>query len=161
MPARTGAGRPAVPTSLKLLRGNKGKRPLSTREPKPKPGLPKAPKWLDSVALEFYQRVGALLRRMQVITEADGEALALAAEAFSEYRAARRACKKGRTYKVTTESGATMIRPRPEVAMGADAWRRVQGALIQFGLTPSSRSKVTVAGDGHEKDPLDEFFGDS
>jgi hypothetical protein len=38
------------PSSLKLLKGNPGKRPLNEREPKPPAGAPEAPAHLDEEA---------------------------------------------------------------------------------------------------------------
>jgi P27 family predicted phage terminase small subunit len=35
---------------------------------------------------------------------------------------------------------------RPEVAMRSDAWNRMKSMLAEFGLTPSSRSRVSATG---------------
>src|SRR5690349_4031719 len=40
-------GRRSVPTTLKLLRGNPGKRPLNAREPMPKAPLADPPDWFS------------------------------------------------------------------------------------------------------------------
>lgn len=53
---------------------------------------------------------------------------------------------------------SVIIRPRPEVKMASDAWRRVQRMLTEFGLTPSSRSKVKGEPEG-EADPFEEWAG--
>ena len=42
--------------------------------------------------------------------------------------------------------------------MYSDASKRLHSLLTEFGLTPSSRSKVKGPGDGEEKDPLREFL---
>lgn len=55
------------------------------------------------------------------------------------------------------EDWSVIIRPRPEVKMASDAWRRVQRMLVEFGLTPSSRSKVSRAGDAEEADPFEQW----
>lgn len=65
--------------------------------------------------------------------------------------------KEGRFYEAETKFGL-MIRPHPAVTMYSDASKRLHALLVEFGLTPSSRSKVKVPGDGDEKDPLKEFL---
>ena len=42
-------GRKPIPTELKRLNGNPGKRPLSDKEPQPEPKLPRAPSFLNKV----------------------------------------------------------------------------------------------------------------
>jgi P27 family predicted phage terminase small subunit len=80
---------------------------------------------------------------MRVLTEADGEALALAADALADYVTARGVIqKKGHTYETKTEAGAVMVRPRPEVSIASDAWKRARLMLLEFGLTPAARGKV-------------------
>ena len=51
----------------------------------------------------------------------------------------------GMTYEATTQSGSISHRPRPEVAIASDAWRRAAMALAALGLTPRSRDTVEVA----------------
>lgn len=65
--------------------------------------------------------------------------------------------REGRFYTADTKFGE-MIRPHPAVAMYSDASKRLHALLVEFGLTPSSRSKVKAPGDGDEKDPLQEFI---
>ena len=40
------------------------------------------------------------------------------------------------TYESINESGAVLIRTRPEVSMCADAWKRAKSMMVEFGLTP-------------------------
>jgi P27 family predicted phage terminase small subunit len=91
----------------------------------------------------WYERLARIVDPMRVGTEADGLALELAASALAEYEAAARVIlADGPTYEARTEAGAIMHRARPEQAIAADAWRRAMSMLLQFGLTPASRSKV-------------------
>jgi P27 family predicted phage terminase small subunit len=52
---------------------------------------------------------------------------------------------------------SVIIRPRPEVKMASDAWRRMQRMLTEFGLTPSSRSKLDLPGKVEPDDPFAEW----
>jgi phage terminase small subunit len=84
-----------------------------------------------------------LLAPLGVLTVVDGLGLELGALALAEcWRHEAVIREKGATYETTTPAGSTMIRPRPEVALAADAWRRASSMLQQFGLTPVSRARV-------------------
>jgi phage terminase small subunit len=61
-----------------------------------------------------------------------------------------------RYYTTTTENGSLMIRPHPAMAIRSDAWKRVVGMLDRFGMTPSSRTKVSALA-AVEIDPLAEW----
>ena len=98
-----------------------------------------------------------MLDRMRVLTEADGHALELLADAYGEYRAARAVIlKEGTTYESDTKHGK-IVRTRPEVAIAADAWKRMKAMLVEFGLTPSSRSQVSAA-PVEEEDEMETFL---
>ncbi|EGT3632348.1 phage terminase small subunit P27 family, partial [Morganella morganii] len=78
-------------------------------------------------------------------------------EAYTEYR---QHCdtldEQGYTY--TTESeGGTLIKAHPVAAMKADAWKRIRAMLGEFGMTPASRSKVTINTPA-EEDPFEAFM---
>lgn len=155
------AGRKAVPTALRLIRGNPGKRPLPKHEPRARLVAPDPPKRLQPVARSMWKELVPVLFRMRVLTEADLRALELICEAWAEYRQAQLIiAKQGAWYETINESGGKMIRSHPALVDRADAWRRAKAGLVEFGLTPASRTKVTAAPeDAH--DPLQEFLGGS
>lgn len=165
-------GRPPKPTALKLLHGNPGKRPLPANEPQPPADGVKVPTWLKGRARRLWRQIEPILADMRVLTVADTQALALLCDALAEYVEAREVVRKtGMTYESVRVVGttrdddgnevpitSTMVRQRPEVAIAADAWRRANQMLQQFGLTPSSRAKVP-AQPKEEVDPFEELFG--
>ncbi|MFK8827308.1 phage terminase small subunit P27 family, partial [Citrobacter freundii] len=59
--------------------------------------------------------------------------------------------REGYTYAVYSDDDADegkereirMIKPHPAAMMKADAWKRLRAMLAEFGMTPSSRSKVS------------------
>jgi len=61
----------------------------------------------------------------------------------------------GETY--VTEAG--LIKAHPAVAMRNDAARRLQSLLAEFGMTPSSRSKVSAKDEDGKADPAAKYFG--
>jgi P27 family predicted phage terminase small subunit len=44
----------------------------------------------------------------------------------------------------TKENGDCMIKAHPAAIMKADAWKRLRAMLAEFGMTPASRSKVSI-----------------
>jgi P27 family predicted phage terminase small subunit len=158
-------GRKRKPTALRLVDGNRGKRPLPKAEPKPKRGAPPIPPHVksDPVAAEEWKRLAALTGApsIGVLTVSDGPILEATVLAYSTFRLASAALEKSLTYTCPTKNGGTMVRSRPEVFIAADAWRRYVVGLTHFGLSPATRSKVSALPyDGQEKDPAAEFLGE-
>lgn len=152
------AGRRPTPTHLRLVKGNPGKRPVNAAEPKPRRELPAAPAHMTAEARVAWGRLTVLLDQMGVLTSADAYALERLAELYAEVCALTAALDaEGRTYESATQNG-TIIRPRPEAAMLADADRRFRAYLIEFGLTPAARSRVRADGEGEKADPAAAYF---
>ena len=134
-----------LPTRLKQLRGTLRRDRTNVREPKPLVRIPPCRRSLPASVRAMYRRLSRILAPLRVVTVADGLALELASSVLVEYETnARVVLEQGSTYEATTAAGAVMHRARPEQAIAADAWRRAATMLQQFGLTPSSRSKVEV-----------------
>jgi P27 family predicted phage terminase small subunit len=92
---------------------------------------------------------------MKVLTLADGLALELCAEAFAEWREADAVVRQhGAFYQTTTKSGEAIL-PHPAARQRSDAWRRAQRMLSEFGLSPSSRTRVEAIPGGLE--PVNAF----
>jgi P27 family predicted phage terminase small subunit len=168
------AGRKATPTALKLVTGNPGKRALNKKEPKLAPGVPRMPSHLSPRAKAAWKKLAKLLKDMGVLTLADGMALERLCDVYAEILELRDEIKKnGRTYqsvkiigenvdeetKEFTQVEQMLMKANPAVQMLADADRRFKGYLVEFGLTPSARSKVQVTDGSKKKEDLDEFFG--
>lgn len=155
------AGRRPKPTALKLVAGNPGKRATNKREPKPRREIPSCPAHLSDDGKVAWGRLSVLLDRMGVLTEADTAALERLCDCYADILESRELIKTdGRTYKVSTQSGDTLIKANPAVAQLRAADSQFKSYLVEFGLTPAARSKVQATPDDDEKDdPLKEFFG--
>lgn len=167
------AGRKKKPTHMALVQGNPGKRPINKLEPKPERGIPTCPAHLSKRAKITFRKLGKALHAMGVLTKADGLALELLVTAHDEYRDARDIIhdaaaekifegqtvemKDGLIYKSFTQNGV-ILRAHPANALATNAWRRTASMLAEFGLTPASRSKVSMVGDAAEEDPFDAFL---
>lgn len=76
------AGRKNIPTNLKILRGNPGKRALNKNEPTPG-GMPNCPSHLDKMAKKEWKRFAPILHRLGLLTEVDGPAFAAYCQQYS------------------------------------------------------------------------------
>ncbi len=154
-------GRKPVPTHLKLVKGNPGKRALNKAEPKPRRERVSPPSHLSDKARETWGYVSALLDDMGVLTRPDALALEQLCEAYADYLAARATLKAfgSNYYKTPTATGGEMVRAHPAVAVVSDADRRIRAWLTEFGMTPSARTRVHGEGEDDKADPAAEFFG--
>jgi phage terminase small subunit len=126
-------GRPRKPTTLKVLEGNPGKRPLPKNEPKPTIGA-EAPPWMTAPgARAEWERIAPRLLRLGLLTEIDAEAFALLCGHLAD-------------------AGEQMGLARP---VDPRLTSEIRQFLSQFGMTPASRSKVAGAGKPpEEEDPF-------
>lgn len=144
------------PTRLKILRGNPGRRPLNKREPVPKPGKPVAMDCLTPAATVHFARLSEQLSAMKILTEADQAALSALAQSIADYEEATRALAiTGPVVESDRERG--MVRS-PWLIVRKQAWDQMQRGLMDFGLTPSSRSKLQTLPGGDDADEA-RFFG--
>lgn len=148
-------GRPPKPTHLKVLEGNPGKRPLNVKEPKPKPTAPKCPVWLGPIAKKEWRRVVPELERLGLLTVVDGAALEGYCESYSKWVELSQFLKKfeKQGYMFKTPSG--YMQQLPQVGMAQKYLVLVKAFCSEFGLTPSSRARMTMPGQLDEDDPME------
>jgi phage terminase small subunit len=82
------------PTHLKLIEGNRGKRPINRKEAKTIPALPDPPPHLTADGLEEWRRVAGWLHKIGLLSEVDRAALAAYAQAYGRWVQAERAIAK-------------------------------------------------------------------
>lgn len=129
------------PTAIKRLEGNPGKRKLNEEEPIMTVCVPECPDHLDDVAKKEWGRLGAILTAMKVLAEADYIALANLCQAYSTLISAQRQLNKtGILYK--SKSG--YIQQSPLLGIIHTQTTIVNNLLREFGLTPSSRTRVAT-----------------
>lgn len=139
------AGRKAIPTHLKVVRGNPGKRALNKDEPKPSAGTLVAPDWLTKAERLEFETLAERLAEIGLNSDSYTESVALAAQLQVEIIELSEVIEReGRTYCVITKSGDRMVRARPEWNLRAEARRHLQSLLAEFGLTPSAATRVKV-----------------
>lgn len=136
------AGRPRKPTHLKLLEGTFRPDRAPENEPMPEAVAPDCPTWLHREAKREWKRIAPLLAELGLLTRIDRSALAAYCQLFARWYEAERAIKK---------HGMVMMAPwglemqRPEVGIAANTLKLMKAYLVEFGLTPSARSRINVA----------------
>lgn len=136
------------PTALKELQGNPGKRPINKLEPKPKTGEPPMPRDLSAPARKVWKRMVKMLLKLGVLTVADGDALAALCEAKALWREALDDVRQNGitiSMEAATRNGAvTVSKKNPAISVMDSQAKIVKSYLESFGLTPSSRTKVST-----------------
>lgn len=154
-------GRKPTPTHLKVVAGNPGRRPLNDAEPVAQKSRPSCPSHASDKARETWGYVCSILDQMGLLSDVDALAIEMLCEAYADYLAAVQALKEFGSdyYQTVNQSGGVMHRAHPAVAVKQDADRRIRGWLAEFGMTPSSRSRVRAEGDGDDEDAAKRYFG--
>ena len=148
-------GRKPKPTALKLLDGNPGKRRINDREPSPPAGIPEAPGWFDDEARAEWFRISKILDDMGVLSLADHAALETYCTIYSRWVKAEAQVRKYGTIVKSPDKGFPMTSPYLTVANQAlEALRKL---AVEFGLTPSSRSRIRLPSEGDAASEFDRF----
>lgn len=136
-------GRKPKPTAMKILQGNPGKRALNGREPPTSAGVPRCPEHLTPEARAEWRRIAPVLSHMRVLRTGDRAALAAYCQHWARWvEAERKIAEMGGALVIKTPSGCLIQNPYVGIANTAmDAMRKF---LSEFGLTPSSRSRIVV-----------------
>ena len=142
-------GRKPKPTAIKELEGNPGKRELNQNEPKPKENAPKCPAWLDAEAKKEWKRVSKRLEEIGVLTEVDMAAFAGYCEAYSRWKDAEEFISKHGTIFKTPSGYWQQV---PHVSIAQTYLKIMIKFCEQFGMTPSSRSRIVAEKNGADTD---------
>jgi len=155
-------GRPPKPTHLKAVTGNPGKRALPKNEPKPKRKTPRKPATLEGIASEYWDRLRENLIDLGILAGVDEDAMEQMAHLYADIRRLQDDVdENGYTYESVTNEGGRMIKANPAGAQLRAAQALFKGLLTEFGMTPSSRSRVKGDGDNDDDkdDPAERHFG--
>jgi P27 family predicted phage terminase small subunit len=152
--ART--GRPPKPTRLKLLYGNPGKRPLNHNEPQPRDEMPDPPPHLTGEAREEWFRICRELNRIGLLTQVDRAAFAGYCVAWSQWiTALAELDREGQT--LVDDNGRSYSHPAVNHVIKFQT--TMHRFLSEFGLTPSSRSRLIIGDPNETASGLQAFLG--
>lgn len=149
-------GRKPTPTAMKELAGNPGKRPINEAEPKPD-GLDdlEPPYPLDDMARREWDRIAPQLDKLGLLTVADSVALYMYCRAFARYHEAERiVAEEG--ILIPGYRGSMVKNPAAQIAR--DAFADLLRICTEFGMTPSSRGRMSVPGSDEGDTGLESFL---
>lgn len=144
-----------IPTNIKLLNGNPGKRPINHDEPELPPLSDlKPPSFLFPIAKKEWKRLLPILARSGVITDLDVAALATYCNAYHTYVDASVQIKK---HGGIVEAPNGYLQNNPYMKIQRDAAADMNRWGAELGLTPAARTRVKAA-PGDEGDALDRLL---
>ena len=140
-------GRKPKPTETKKLEGNPGKRAINNQEPKPRVVIPSVPEHLQGEARAEYKRISAELSILKIITNLDRAALVSYCQAWGDYV---KACQKIKTEGEVITSDKGNLYQNPWVGIKTGAMDRMLRISAEFGMTPSSRTRLKVESESED-----------
>lgn len=150
-------GRKPTPTALKVLEGNPGKRKLNGAEPRPTKKAPDCPEWLEPEAKKEWCRLAETMEKLGVLTELDWTSFAGYCQAYARWMEAEKFMSEhGNLMK--TPSG--YVQQMPHVSISQTYLKIMNRFAEQFGLTPSSRSRIIANAENTDfADEMEELLG--
>jgi P27 family predicted phage terminase small subunit len=133
-------GRPRVPTKLKIIKGTDQPCRTNPDEPDPETEIPEIPHHLSYEAKVEWNRMAPILEEMGLISKIDMAAFAMYCQSWGDFvKAGNMINRIGRSPKDSKE--------RQNLSMwmkeSKDARLMAHKFLVEFGLTPASRTRVS------------------
>jgi len=152
-----GARGPAPkPTAIKEIEGG---RTYNKSEATPALMLHDPPNNLTPTARAALVDVAERLHRLHLMTEIDGPAFHKLCQAWADYDEACSQLEKTGGVMLHTDKGNPV--PNPWAVRKERAWEQVFKMLLQFGMTPASRSRIEIQQHhGESRDAMEELLGD-
>lgn len=145
-------GRKAKPSALHALEGTRNRR--KNVEPQPD-GIPTCPGHLDAKAKTEWKRVSKELLAVGLLTSVDRAALAAYCACWSRWVAAELKIQQTDTVVVSPKGYPIQ---NPYVGIANRSLELMAKFLTEFGLTPASRTRLSVDSGGTGGDPFSEFM---
>ncbi len=144
---RSGGPKPK-PSNLKRLEGFRKER-INQQEPRPRLSkrVPPAPSYLPALAKKEWKRHATELHRLGLLTDLDRPALEGYCQAYAAFVEASINIQKHGVL-VKAQSGFPI--QSPYLGIANQASDRMKKWMCEFGMTPSSRSRIEV-GKGEKK----------
>ena len=143
----------AIPISVQVAKGNPNRltkseikrRQKNDENLKPNTNNIRPPTWLDTVALEEWERLSEELAELELLTNVDISLLAVYCDAYSRYLQATEALEReGMFVEYTNKGGATNVVEHPSVKAQIKYSELMRKIATEFGLTPASRAKIAI-----------------
>ena len=154
MSGNANSGRRPKPTALKIIEGNRGRRPLNDLEPQPEAGAPECPGWLHKWAKEMWEWVVPQLEVMGIIGRCDIVDLVALCQSWARWRQAEELLDtEGLTYQslimldnegkpVSADAAKILMKEHPASKIANRERTACMRAASNLGLTPTMRAKL-------------------
>jgi len=149
-------GRKPKPTHLKVLQGTSRKDRTNVDEPKfMKPKVMRPPPWLGAHGKKAFKVLSKMLTEAGILRISDRMALEILCAKYGEFMEATAIIESEGSHYVMP-SGQKRV--HPAIKIRSDAQIQLRQFMTEFGLTPSSRSRVSVIDVTGVQDPLEAFI---
>lgn len=146
-------GRKPKPPEIKILTQSRADR-INTNTPAAVAIRPECPDHLCDVAKEEWDRIVPILETFGVLSRTDGTALAIYCATYARWVNATIELSRPGAMTSCSETGVEKVSPFVQIASQAE--QQMARMLVEFGCTPSSRSRVSVL-NKKPADPLAKF----
>lgn len=148
----------AKPAELKVLEGNRGKRPMAVNLDstfRPEAGMPMVPKGLSPGARKVWKRLGAELLRYNLISVVYSDIFEELCETVADVKELRHSMRARQNlfrsqgkdpmeaFEVVSPNGLPMQHPRYQILKSER--QMMLSLLAKFGLSPAEQANVTTA----------------
>lgn len=156
-------GQKPTPTHLKLVNGNPGKRAVNHDEPRPDLAIPDPPVELSAIAKAEWLEISKRLFAAGLLTVIDRAALAAYCQAYGRWIQAERvladmAARDPMTRGLMIKTSYGNAIQNPMVGTANKAMADMMRYATEFGMTPSSRSRIAAEKHEANDDPAEKHF---
>ncbi len=149
MGGKGSGGRNRKTTAQKKAEGNRGKRALNDKEPKPLPGEPPMPDFVtkDLILRQVWRTVIPILNEYGVLRKTDGLAIGALCSNYVLFSQADASVRKHGHVIVTEldqETGVSVMKVNPSVRVRSDALKQLRLGWQAFGLDPRSAAGIQL-----------------
>jgi len=133
-------GKRPTPTRLKIIKGTDQPCRIRKDEPKPADDNIQMPDDMSAGAIKQWDKVSKQLKEARIITNIDVDALSMYCEAYATWIDANKAIQK---HGVVVKNKSGFPVQSPYFLVANKAFDQMRAMLTEFGMTPSSRTRVS------------------
>ena len=152
-----------TPTHLKLVKGNPGRRPLPTSEPKPR-GKPTCPAWLSIEAKREWRRMAVEMHALGLLTSIDRSVFAAYCESVAVLVRATKGMNAMAALDPASHGGLVVIAAsgnamqNPLVMTARQAKADMVRYAAEFGMSPSAQTRIKAIESEPDEDAAAAYF---
>lgn len=155
-------GRKPLPAHLKLLTGNRGKRPIKRDAIDPPPVMIDPPDFLADEAADEWRRIVPALYALRIFSELDVAALGAYCTAYANWKKALIQLnfsaddERHSGLVIEGKEGGPVVNPWLNVANRAAA--DMVKYAGEFGMSPVARARLAPNAEANPKEPAEKYF---